>query len=68
VHHVLEVAADDGTDDEENLRVYCSACHFWVNWVRTYFWHYHPEAQAEIVQRRRRSFDGDGAAEGSELQ
>jgi HNH endonuclease len=42
VHHVLEVAADDGTDDRENLRVYCSACHAMVNWIRTYFGHYHP--------------------------
>jgi hypothetical protein len=43
VHHVLEVAADDGSDEEENLRVYCSACHAMVNWARTYFGHYHPE-------------------------
>jgi HNH endonuclease len=41
VHHVLEVVADDGPDDRENLRVYCSACHAMVNWVRTYFGHYH---------------------------
>jgi HNH endonuclease len=40
VHHVLEVVADDGTDDRENLRVYCSACHAMVNWIRTYFGHY----------------------------
>jgi hypothetical protein len=43
VHHVLEVAADDGSDDRDNLRAYCSACHAMVNWVRTYFGHYHPE-------------------------
>ena len=42
VHHVLEVVADDGNDDRENLRVYCSACHAMVNWTRTYFGHYHP--------------------------
>jgi hypothetical protein len=41
VHHVLEVAADDGTDETQNLRVYCSACHSMVNWMRTYFGHYH---------------------------
>lgn len=40
VHHVLEVAADDGTDDLRNLRVYCSACHAMVSWIRTYFGHY----------------------------
>lgn len=40
VHHALEAAADDGTDDRENLRVYCSACHAIVNWLRTYFGHY----------------------------
>jgi hypothetical protein len=39
-HHVLEVVADDGTDDRENLRPYCSACHSLVNWARTYFGHY----------------------------
>jgi hypothetical protein len=43
VHHVLEVVADDGMDDRENLRVYCSACHAMVNWIRTYFGHYHPQ-------------------------
>lgn len=43
VHHVLEVAADDGPDDLENLRVYCTACHSHVNWLRTYFGHYHPD-------------------------
>ena len=42
VHHVLEVAADNGVDDHQNLRVYCSACHAMVNWTRTYFGHYHP--------------------------
>jgi hypothetical protein len=42
VHHALEVEADDGTDDLENLRAYCSACHAMVNWVRTYFGHYQP--------------------------
>jgi hypothetical protein len=40
VHHVMEVAADDGADDLENLRLYCSACHSMVNWIRTYFGHY----------------------------
>lgn len=49
VHHVLEVVADDGTDDRENLRVYCSACHAMVNWMRTYFGHYHPPAAASRV-------------------
>jgi HNH endonuclease len=53
VHHVLEVAADDGTDDQENLRVYCSACHAIVNWLRTYFGHYHPEFAVSAS-------DGDG--------
>lgn len=55
VHHVLEVAADDGTDERENLRAYCSPCHAMVNWIRTYFGHYHPrvavldaEADAEL--------------------
>jgi hypothetical protein len=46
VHHVLEVAADDGTDDRENLRVYCSACHALVNWARTYLGHYHSGVSA----------------------
>lgn len=41
VHHVLEVGTDSGTDDLANLRVYCSACHAMVNWLRTYFGHYH---------------------------
>ena len=40
VHHVLEVSADDGPDDLDNLRLYCSACHSMVNWIRTYFGHY----------------------------
>jgi hypothetical protein len=44
VHHVLEVAADDGPDDLDNLRLYCSACHSMVNWTRTYFGHYHVAA------------------------
>jgi HNH endonuclease len=39
-HHVLEVAADNGTDDPANLRRYCTACHSMVNWLRTYFGHY----------------------------
>lgn len=41
VHHVLEVVADDGGDELANLRLYCSACHSMVNWMRTYFGHYH---------------------------
>jgi hypothetical protein len=41
VHHVLEVAADDGPDDLGNLRLYCSACHSMVSWIRTHFGHYH---------------------------
>jgi hypothetical protein len=41
---VLEVIADEGTDDRENLRVYCSGCHALVNWLRTYFGQYHPMA------------------------
>jgi hypothetical protein len=40
VHHVLEVAADDGDDELKNLRLYCSACHSHVTWARTYFGHY----------------------------
>lgn len=44
VHHVLEVAADDGGDEDKNLRVYCNACHSMVNWMRTYFGHYHAVA------------------------
>lgn len=48
VHHVLEVVADDGTDDDGNLRVYCSACHAIVNWIRTYFGHYHPPASQHM--------------------
>lgn len=35
VQHVIE-KADGGPDEPENLRIYCSACHSWVNWVRTY--------------------------------
>ena len=46
VHHVLEVAADDGGDEDANLRVYCNACHSMVNWMRTYFGHYHEVAEA----------------------
>jgi hypothetical protein len=46
VHHVLEVVADDGGDELENLRLYCSACHSMVNWIRTYFGHYHVTATA----------------------
>lgn len=51
VHHVLEVAADDGTDDRDNLRAYCSACHAMVAWTRTYFGHYHPEVapSADVI-------------------
>jgi predicted HNH restriction endonuclease len=51
VHHVLEVATDDGTDDRDNLRAYCSACHAMVNWVRTYFGHYHSEvaSSADVI-------------------
>ena len=48
VHHVLEVAADDGPDDPANLRVYCSACHAAVNWLRTYFGHYGAAAQSDV--------------------
>jgi hypothetical protein len=51
VHHVLEVVADDGGDEDENLRVYCNACHSWVNWVRTYFGHYHAGAVATDSDR-----------------
>lgn len=43
VQHVIEKAAD-GTDDAENLRPYCTACHRIVNWLRTHFGHYHPDA------------------------
>lgn len=46
VHHVVEVGADDGPDDLSNLRGYCSACHSMVNWMRTYFGHYHEAATA----------------------
>jgi HNH endonuclease len=44
VHHVEEVVADNGGDEDSNLRVYCSACHALVNWARTYFGHYHAVA------------------------
>ena len=41
--------ADEGNNDPENLRVYCSACHALVNWVRTYFGHYHPaDGQTDV--------------------
>jgi HNH endonuclease len=53
VHHVLEVSADEGTDDLGNLRVYCSACHAMVSWIRTYFGHYTPEStisDADLVE------------------
>lgn len=43
VHHVLEVEADNGADDQENLRAYCTACHSLIHWARVYFGHYHPE-------------------------
>jgi hypothetical protein len=49
VHHVLEVGADDGTNDRENLRVCCSACHAMVNWIRTYFGHYHLAAASSTT-------------------
>jgi hypothetical protein len=49
VHHVLEVAADDGTDHPENLRAYWSACHAMVNWLRRYFGHYHPEVVVDAL-------------------
>lgn len=35
VHHVVE-KADNGNDDPDNLRTFCSACHAWVGWIRTY--------------------------------
>lgn len=43
VHHVLEKSADDGSDEANNLRIYCTSCHSLVSWVRTYFGHYHPD-------------------------
>lgn len=51
VHHVLEVVADEGGDEDANLRVYCSACHSMVNWTRTYFGHYHADAPATGLDR-----------------
>lgn len=48
-HHVLEVVADDGKDDRENLRAYCSACHAMVNWIRTYFGHYHESTASAVA-------------------
>lgn len=41
VHHVIEKGSG-GADEPENLRLYCTACHSLVNWIRTYFGHYHP--------------------------
>jgi len=35
VQHVIE-KSDGGDDRPENLRIYCTACHSLVNWVRTY--------------------------------
>jgi 5-methylcytosine-specific restriction endonuclease McrA len=35
VQHVVE-KAEGGPDKPENLRIYCSACHSFVNWMRTY--------------------------------
>lgn len=35
VQHVIE-KADGGSDEPDNLRHYCTACHSWVNWMRTY--------------------------------
>ena len=32
-HHVHEVA-DEGPDEEANLRPYCTECHALVHWVR----------------------------------
>jgi hypothetical protein len=36
VDGALEVVADGGKDDLDNLRAYCSACHAMVNWARAY--------------------------------
>ena len=55
VHHVLEVVADDGRDDRENLRAYCSACHAMVNWTRTYFGHYHESTTPAITDLTERT-------------
>lgn len=43
-HHVIEHSAG-GDPDPRNLRPYCTACHSMVNWIRTYFGHYHPDDQ-----------------------
>lgn len=40
VQHVIEKCAG-GEDAPENFRLYCTSCHSLVNWVRTYFGHYH---------------------------
>lgn len=42
VQHVIEKAAIGAAADEPgNYRLYCSACHSWVNWMRTHIGHYH---------------------------
>lgn len=45
VHHLVQ-HSENGSDGVENTRVYCTACHRLVEWVRTYFAHYHPELVA----------------------
>lgn len=47
-HHVDEHAMG-GEDAPENTRVYCTACHALVHWLRTYFGQYHPYEPGENV-------------------
>lgn len=44
-HHVIE-HAEGGSDEPDNTRVYCTACHAKILWLRTYFGHYHPSVEA----------------------
>lgn len=43
-HHVIE-HGDGGSEDDTNIRWYCSSCHALVHWTRTYFGHYHPSGE-----------------------
>jgi hypothetical protein len=45
---VSDTVAPYGPDDQGNLRIYCSACHAIVNWIRTYFGHYHVPASQPV--------------------
>lgn len=44
-HHVIEHAVTQD-DSDDNIRWYCTSCHGLVGWLRTYFGHYHPSADA----------------------